>query len=161
MCRAHKWASAPADRSTAQGRRGFVLVAALIAIVLIGALAVGVLFATTEDTRAGSSAVARDIALMATESATAMTISDPSTTLPGLIGPAGTVFHRVDGLGSPVIVHITRLDSALYWIVADAVPDRVHLGARRRIGVVVNAVEGVDRSITIDPILQRSWSELF
>jgi len=161
MCRAHAWASAASDRSTAQGRRGFVLVAALIAIVLIGALALGVLFATAEDTRAGSSAVARDIALMATESATAMTISDRSTTLPGLIGPAGTVSHRVDGLGFPVIVYITRLDSALYWIVADAVPDRVHSGASRRIGVVVNAVEGIDRSITIDPILQRSWSELF
>ena len=138
-----------------------MLVAALIAIVLIGALAAGVLFATTEGTRAGRSAIARDIALMATESATAMTISDPSTTLPRLIGGAGTVSHRVDGLGFPVIVYITRLDSATYWIVADAVPDRVHSGARRRIGVIVNAVEGVDRSITIDPILQRSWSELF
>jgi hypothetical protein len=150
-----------ADRPTVRDRCGFVLVAALMAIVLIGALATGVLFATTEDTRAGSTAAARDIALMATESAIAMTITDPTTPLPGLIGPPATISHQVDGYGPRVIVYITRLDSAMYWIVADAAPDRGHSGAGRRIGIVVNTVEGADRSITIDPILQRPWSELF
>jgi hypothetical protein len=138
-----------------------VLVAALMAIVLIGALVTGVLFATTEETRAGSTAAARDIALMATETAIAMTITDPTTPLPGLIGPLGTISHQVDGLGPRVIVYITRLDSAMYWIVADAAPDRVHSGAARRIGIVVNAVERADGSTTVDPILPRPWSELF
>jgi hypothetical protein len=138
-----------------------VLVAALLAIVLIGALAAGVLFATTEDMRAGSSAVARDVALLATESAIAMTITDPTTTLPGVIGSSGTVSYQLEGPGLPVIVYITRLDSAMYWIVADATPDRAHSGVRRRIGIIVRTVEGGDGSIIIDPILQRSWSELF
>jgi hypothetical protein len=142
-------------------RCGFVLVAALMAIVLIGALVTGVLFATTEDTRAGSTAAARDIALMAAESAVATTITDRTTPLPDLIGPTGTISHQVDGSGPRVIVYVTRLDSAMYWIVADAAPDRGHFAAGRRIGIVVNAVEGADRSITIDPILQRPWSELF
>jgi type II secretory pathway pseudopilin PulG len=152
---------AAACRPTAHGREGFVLVAALLAIVLIGALAVGVMFATTEDTRAGSSAVARDIALMAAESAIAMAITNRTTVLPGLIGPSGTMSHQVEGSGPSVIVYITRLDSAMYWIVADATPDGVHSGARRRIGIIVTAVESGDRAITLDPVFERAWSELF
>jgi hypothetical protein len=132
-----------------------------MSMVLIGALAAGVVFATTEDTKAGSTAVARDIALMATESAIATKISDPTTVLPGSIGPAGTISYDVGGPGSRVIVYITRLDSAMYWIVADAVPDTVHSGATSRIGVVVNAVKNADGSTTINPTFQRAWSELF
>jgi hypothetical protein len=132
-----------------------------MAMVLIGALAAGVVFATTEDTKAGSTAVARDIAMMATESAIATKISDPTTVLPGTIGPAGTMPYQVGGPGSRVIVYITRLDSAMYWIVADAIPDTVHSGATSRIGVVVNAVKSDDGSTIINPTFQLAWSELF
>ena len=148
-------------RKAALDPRGFVLVAALIAIVLIGAIAAGVVFATTEDTKAGSAGIARDIALMASESAIAVTLGDPDLTLPDPIGVAGTVSRRLDQDGSTVIVYITRLDSAIYWIVGDAEPDRAHAGARRRIGVVVNGVKRDDGSIAIDPVSQRYWSELF
>jgi hypothetical protein len=148
-------------RSCETSRRGFVLVAALIAIVLIGAIAAGVVFATTEDTKAGSAGIARDLALMATESAIAVSLSDPDLTLPSPIGVAGTLSHRLDEDGSTVTIYITRLDSAIYWIVADAVPDPARAGARRRIGVVVNAVKRDDGSIAIDPISERYWSELF
>ena len=140
---------------------GFVLVTALLAIVLIAALATGVLFATTEDTRSGVAGTARDIALIAGESALAMTIVNPGSPLPAAIGVAGATSQRVDGLDVPVTVYVTRLDSTTYWIVADAIPDAVHSGAGRRVGVIVNAVERADRSIAIEPILQRAWSELF
>ena len=149
------------DLPIAQDRRGFVLVTALMATVLIGALAAGVVFATTEDTKVGRTAVARDIALMGTESAIATKISDPTTALPGSVGPAGTMSYQVGDPGSRVIVYITRLDSAMYWIVAEAIPDTVHSGATSRIGVVVNAVKNDDASTTINPIFQRAWSELF
>lgn len=151
----------PPDLPIAQNRRGFVLVAALMAMVLIGALAAGVVFATTEDTKAGSNAVARDIALMATESAIATKISDPTTALPGSIGPGGTISYQLGGPGSRVIVYITRLDSAMCWIVAEAIPDTVHSGATSRIGVITNAVKNADGSTTINPTFQRAWSELF
>jgi len=54
-----------------------VLIAALLTMVLIGALAVAALFATNEDTKSGATGVDRDVALIAAESAIAMTMSDP------------------------------------------------------------------------------------
>ena len=148
-------------RSPRLERKGFVLVAVLIAIVLIGAIAASVIFATTEDTRAGSAGIARDMALIATESAIAVTLGDPGLALPSPIGVAGTVSHRLDEDGSAVTIYITRLDSAIYWIVADAVPDRARSGARRRIGVLVTAVKRDDGFMAIDPVSERYWSELF
>jgi type II secretory pathway pseudopilin PulG len=148
-------------RPSRRDRKGYVLVAALLAMVLIGALAVAALFATGEDTKAGTSGVARDLALMTAESAIAMTMTEPTPMLPGSIGVAGTTSNTIQGLGVPVVVYITRLDSTLYLIVAEAVADPSRAGARRRIGVVVNAVFGPEGSIVIDPILERPWSELF
>jgi Tfp pilus assembly protein PilX len=149
------------DRRMAGDRRGYVLIAALLAMVLIGALAVGTLFATNEDTRSGATGVDRDVALIAAESAIAMTMAEPAPTLPASIGVVGTTSNRMEGLELPVLVHITRLDSTMYWIVAEAGADHSHSGARRRIGVLVNAVPDANGSIVIDPISERSWSELF
>jgi hypothetical protein len=56
---------------------------------------------------------------------------------------------------------MTRLDSAVYWIVADAQPDRFHSGARRRVALLVTARAPVDGSLTVTPIPERPWSELF
>lgn len=154
-------ASAPEDRSGKSSHDGFVLVGVLLAIVLIGALVAGALFAVTEDTRAGATSVGRDVALIAAESAIGITMRDRLADLPALIGTAGTTTSRVDGYGVPVIVYITRLDSALYWVVADAVADPDRSGARRRIGIVVTSVRAPDGSILIDPISERWWAELF
>jgi hypothetical protein len=138
-----------------------VLVGVLLAIVLIGALVAGALFAVTEDTRAGATGVARDVSLIAAESAIGITMRDRLAILPAVIGPAGTTASRVDGSGVPVVIYITRLDSALYWIVADVVGDPDRSGARRRIGIVVKSAQAPDGSIVIDPISERWWTELF
>jgi hypothetical protein len=61
----------------------------------------------------------------------------------------------------PVVVHVTRLDSTLYWIVADAADSSSRFGVSRRIGVAVRVLIAPDHSITIDRISERSWSELF
>jgi hypothetical protein len=140
---------------------GFVLVGVMLAIVLIGALMAGALFAVTEDTRAGATGVARDVALIAAESAIGMTMRDRPADLPVVIGTAGTTASRVEWSGVPVIVYITRLDSALYWVVADVAADPDRSGARRRIGIVVTSVHAPDGSISIDPISERWWAELF
>jgi type II secretory pathway pseudopilin PulG len=142
-------------------RRGFVLVAALLAIVLIGGLAAGVLFAVTADTRAASTGVAREVARIAAESAIAVTIGGPPRALPVSTGVDGTVSRTVEDAGAPVVVYITRLDSAIYWIVADVTPDRMHFGSRRRVGALVKAVYAADGSMSMSPVSQRWWSELF
>ena len=149
------------NRRGGRDRKGYVLVAALLAMVLIGALAVAALFATNEDAESGAAGVDRDLALIAAESAIAITITTPNATLPTSIGVVGTRSHTVDGFGVPVAVYVTRLDSTMYSIVAEAVVDLSHPGARRRIGMVARPVQDTHGSILIDPISERPWSELF
>ena len=147
--------------SSKSNHDGFVLVGVLLAIVLIGALVAGALFVVTEDTRAGATGAARDVSLIAAESAIGITLRDRLADLPLVIGPAGTTASRVDESGVPVIIYITRLDSALYWVVADVVADPDRSWARRRIGIAVASVQTPDGSIAIDPISERWWAELF
>jgi type II secretory pathway pseudopilin PulG len=148
-------------RETTRARRGFVLVAAVLALVLIAALAAAVLFTTGEETRAGSVGIKRAHALVACESALATAITGAGIQLPSSIGVSGTTSSRVDSDGWEVVVYVTRLDSAIYWIVADVTPASSGSAARKRVGVFVRAVARDDHSITIDPISEQAWAELF
>ena len=148
-------------RGAQRDRKGFALAAALLAVVLIGALVAGVLFATTEETRAGAVGVDREVALNACEAAIAMTLTDPGLRLPDSIGVEGTLSSRVGGPGPEIIVYITRLDSTIYAIVAESVPELGSAGGARRIGVVVRVSVAADSSVTIDPISERPWFEVF
>ena len=152
----------PITRQLPQGGpKGFALAAALLAVVMIGGLIVGVLFATTEETWVGAAGMNGEIARHACESAIAMTITDPGLRLPDSIGVGGTVSAPVGGLEPPIIVYITRLDSALYSIVAEMAPRSASTAATRRFGVVVKASIPGGRSIAVDPISERPWLELF
>jgi hypothetical protein len=148
-------------QSRHRDRQGFALAAALLSIVLIGAIIAGVLFATTEETRAGAAGVAHEVASNACESAIVMTITDPGLTLPDSIGIAGAISRVANELGPTVVVYITRLDSTLYSIVAETVATAPDQGARIRLGIVAKASVAADHSITIVPILERPWSDLF
>jgi hypothetical protein len=74
---------------------------------------------------------------------------------------SGTRATAIEGFDLPVVVHVTPLDSTLYWIVADAADPSSGSGVSRRIGVAVRVLIAPDHSITIDRISERSWSELF
>jgi hypothetical protein len=142
-------------------RKGFALAAALLAVVLIGALVAGVLFATTEETKAGAIGVDREAALYACEAAIAITITDPALRLPDSIGVQGTISNHIGGRGPEIIVYITRLDSTMYSILAESVPELGGAGGAHRIGVVVTSSIAADGSIAIDPISERPWFEVF
>jgi type II secretory pathway pseudopilin PulG len=142
-------------------RTGFALLAALLALLLIAALIAGVFGATTEETRIGSSASARQVALLGAESAIEGAITALSMAPDDSIGVGETRSRPVDGLGLPVVVHVTRLDSSLYWLVAQAGDTASSFGISRRIGVVVRLINLPGHSITIDRIQERAWSELF
>ncbi|MDQ6872502.1 MAG: hypothetical protein M3037_10915 [Gemmatimonadota bacterium] len=142
-------------------RKGFALAAAILAVVLIGALVAGVLFAATEETRAGAVEVDRLVALDACEAAVAMIITDPGLQLPRSIGVEGAISGRIGGLGPEVVVYITRLDSALYSILAETPPKPGSRAGAHRVGVVVKSSIAADGSITIDPISERPWFEVF
>jgi len=150
-----------ARSSQREGRRGFALAAALLALLLISALITGVLFATTEETRVGIASAERQLALSAAESAVEMTIAGRNIDSVASVGVSGTRTIAVGGFGPTVMVHITRLDSTLYWMVADASAPPPDSRVSRRIGVVVRVLRGADHSIVIDRISERSWSELF
>jgi hypothetical protein len=136
-------------------------VAALLAIVLIAALAAGGLFATTETTKAGAAGVIRERALIASESALVTAITNAGTQLPQPIGVGATTSYRADADEWEVVVYITRLDSAMYWIVADAREPTSVIGAGKRMGVFVKTATRDDHSISIDPISELPWAELF
>ena len=142
------------------GRKGFALAAALLAVVLIGALVGGVLFATAEETRVGAVGADREVALNACEAAIALTITDPDLRLPDSIGVEGTISRHVGGPGPEIIVYITRLDSALYSILAESVPELGSAGGAHRIGVVVRS-SIADDHMTIVPISERPWFGVF
>jgi hypothetical protein len=143
------------------GRKGFALAAAILAIVLIGALVAGVLFATTEETRVGAVEMDREITLDACEAAIATTVTDPGLRLPESVGVEGTISGRIGGLGPEIIVYITRIDSTHYSILAESGPKPGTAGGAHRVGVVVKSSLAADRSITIDPISERPWFEVF
>jgi type II secretory pathway pseudopilin PulG len=142
-------------------RKGFALVAAILAVVLIAALVAGVLFATTEETRASTVAGDREVALDACDAAIAMAITEPGVLLPDSIGVGGMIASRAGGHGPEVIVYITRLDSALYSILAESVRAPGSVGSAHRIGVVVRSSIATDHSIVIYPISERPWFEVF
>ena len=141
-------------------RDGFALLAALLATLLIAALVTGAFSATTEETRIAAAAADRQAALTSAESAIEQgisTLSSPSET-PMSIGET-----RQWGIAGPgeIVVHITRLDSSRYWIVAAAGSNSSSSGISRRIGVVVRTRDMAGHSISIDRISERGWSELF
>jgi hypothetical protein len=142
-------------------RKGFALAAALLALLLVSALVTGVFVAATEETRVGIAGVERHLAFVAAESAIETTIATFRADTTAAIGLGGSKTIAIGDLEVPVIVYVTRLDSALYWIVADAGASPVEARASRRIGVLVRAVAAPDHSITIDRISERWWSELF
>lgn len=144
-----------------RGRDGLALAAVLLMLLLIAALVAGVFSATTEETHIGVAAAGRQTALLSAESALEVSISALPTVAYDAMAVGETRDRRVDGLLAPVVVHVTRLDSSLYWLVADAGELAPASGIARRIGVIVRARSESGHSITIDRISDRGWAELF
>lgn len=137
------------------------LAAVLLVLLLVAALVAGVFSATIEETHIGAAASGRLTALLSAESALEATISALPTAAYDAMEVGETRAREFAGLAAPVVVHVTRLDSSLYWLVADAGELAPASGVARRIGVVVRARGGSGASITIDRIPDRGWAELF
>lgn len=148
-------------KSTVINRRGFVLAAALLVIVLIAVLVAGVLFATIEESRIADGAQLRDRALIAAESAVSGAVAGWIDRSAQAIGVGGRELSTISDGPMSVALTITRLDSTLYSLVAQARSTSSERAAERRIGVVISVRKSVDGSVRIDPISERWWSELF
>jgi Tfp pilus assembly protein PilX len=144
----------------AHERKGFVLAAALLAVLLIAALVAGVFFASTEATRMGVATSDRQLALSAAESSIERRIAAWSAVAEG--ASVGETRSASDGAGGmPAAVYVTRLDSSVYWIVADAGPPRAASSIGSRIGVLVRVSTSPDGSSSVHRIPGRWWSEIF
>lgn len=140
---------------------GFAIPAALLAVLVIAALIAGVFSATTEETRIAVAAADRQTALVSAESAIEIAITALSASADDTIEVGETRAQRIEELDVPAVVYVTRLDSVLYWLVADAGATSPNSGVARRVGVVVRSKKGSGDSIIVERIPERGWSELF
>lgn len=140
-------------------RKGFVLAAALLVVLMIAVLVAGVFLATMEEGHIARTSEAREQALLAAESA----LGDAIATWPDRqaqpTGVAGEDLSTISETGMPVTLTVTRLDSTLYSIVAEAHSSSSHSQTIRRIGVIVSIKNGVDNPTAVAPIPERWWSE--
>jgi hypothetical protein len=141
-------------------RRGFVLAAALLVILLIAALVAGVFVATTEESQLASTSATREQALVAAELALAASMGSWRHGASQQIGVAGQQLSTISDGPMRVSLTMTRLDSTLYSIVAEARSASSHTQAIRRVGVIVSVRISADSSILVVPIEDRWWSEL-
>jgi len=129
--------------------------------MLIAALVVSVFLAAMEESRMSGAAAGKQLALSAAESAIETTIATWSSNPADPIGIEGIRSSVIEGFGPPVTVIVTRLDSSLYWIVAESGSLSSQSSAMRRIGAIISVPAAPDHSITIDRIGERWRSELF
>ena len=140
-------------------RKGFVLAAALLVVLMIAVLVAGVFLATMEEGHIVRTSEAREQALIAAESALAEAITTWPDRAAQPIGVAGEELSTISDTRMPVTLVVTRLDSTLYSIVAEARSSSSHSQAIRRIGVIVSVKNGVDNPSGVAPIVERWWSE--
>jgi len=140
-------------------KRGFVLAAALLVILLIATLVAGVFVATAEETQITSTSATRAQALVAAESALAGELGSWNHRASQQIGIGGSELSTVSDGQMGVRLTTTRLDSTLYSIVAEARSPSSNSRAIRRVGVIVIVKIAADSSINVDPIPDRWWSE--
>jgi Tfp pilus assembly protein PilX len=145
----------------ATDRSGFALALALLATILIAAVLAALFFAVNQDTRTGSAIARRDHSLAAAESALEGGLEQLRSNPPADSPPGSAESRTILADGEPAVVHITRLDSGLFWLVAVVGNDGDPVAPARRIGAVVTQFRGSSDSISIVRVVERGWSELF
>lgn len=123
-------------------RRGFALTVALVAIVIIGALIVGVFFAATQEYRIGRNTVLQARALTAAEYGLNNIVSTgqwrKSWNNTAIVGKVDTTMPYAPGDGSVDTVRVTYLGNGEFAITSEGrVGTIVGAQARKRLGAVV------------------------
>jgi hypothetical protein len=120
-------------------RSGFAVATALFTLVVVGALAMGTLFAATHELRAGSDAIQQARAIMAAELGLEQTIATWNREWNGALARG---YGRTSTLSTPegarMTVHLTRLADELFLVMSDARAGP----ARRRLSRVVTLDPG-------------------
>ena len=131
------------SRTVGRAQDGFVLPAAIIALVLLATLVVGVLFVATEELRAGRSDVADQRALTLAEWGIEQTIATWAATRQTALAVGTTMRADVPSPadGDGVVVTVTRTQRRALWVVARAsARDGRALPARRAVGTSLRLI---------------------
>jgi hypothetical protein len=144
-------------------RRGFVLVAALVALVIIAVIVTGAFFASGQELVVARNELRDQQAFSYAEYAAAKAVESWSVAVADSItvGQAKRVATLPRGmLDSDVFV--TKLDTALYLVSADArLRPADASGLHRRVGILVQTIQG---GAPVNPPVRVSghaWSELY
>ncbi|HVS61061.1 MAG TPA: hypothetical protein VHE82_10260 [Gemmatimonadaceae bacterium] len=142
-------------------RDGFALAAALLAVVLIGALVAALVFGANEETKISAATGSRRRTLLAAESALERELATVSVASLEAM-PTGSASSRATSSFSiPVQLYVTRLDSSRFWLVTVAIEGTRTSGAASRVGLIARIVRDSAGSRTMVRIPERWWAELF
>jgi len=144
-------------------RRGFVLVAAIVALVLIALLITGAFFASGQDMAVTRAELRDQQAFAYAEFALASSLQGWDAAARDLMKVGETV--ALQPATDPPLessVFITKLDSALYVVVAEARMTTADAFAlRRRIGMTVRSVHNGAPVSPPERVAEQAWSELY
>lgn len=136
-----------------RARRGYVLVLAILALVVVGGLIVATHVAVNLEHSMAAAAVNRQRAFAASEHGLWTSVSEWGAAN-FTLAPGGATTKVVRVLRDSAVVTIVRLNDRLYWVVADAAVG----DARRRTAVNVRVIVDSTGS-RVEPV-RRSWVEL-
>ena len=144
-------------------RRGFALAAALVALVLIGVLVTGALFASSQETRASAAELADEKAFAFAERAAVSAVAAWACPECDLM-PVGSVIIRTPIPSPPLesTVYITRLDSAVFLITGEGrIVDNGSIRAKRRVSIAVAITRDSLGGTSAARLRKQYWSAAY
>ena len=146
-------------------RSGIVLPAALICVVLIGALVAGAFIATTEETRMSANAVSDESALDAAETSVENRIAQWDAPFADSLALGTMRMAATSSSQFPSTTWVIRLDSTLFWVVAESRGADQTGGhattVRQRVAVLVRTAKDSAGATSVFPLDQRAWAALY
>ena len=144
-------------------RRGFVLVAAIVALVLIALLITGAFFASAQDLAVTRAELRDQQAFAYAEYSLANSLQGWDSAAGEAMSVGETVtLQPADDPPLESSVFITKLDTALYMVVAEGRMTTADAYAlRRRVGIMVSAVRDGARVSPAERVAELAWSELY
>lgn len=144
-------------------RKGFALLAALFALILLGALSTAMVFAAGEETRASAGKLGATRAIAAVEDVLANTVANADWVTAMQLRPGQHIASHVT-VPEKVAVTIVRLDTTCFFVQAvtpDPSAGPVNGRIVRRVGLTIEV--GADSAGIIRPLRvpKRGWVELF
>lgn len=146
-------------------RAGFALAAALVAVILFGALIAGAFVATTEESRVSLNAELAERSLNAAESAAEGDVAGWASQQADSLIAGQRKSRSWTSNGVPLTTTLIRLNGVLFLLAGEATGiDHSAAGVpsiRRRIGILLRRVADSTGRGSLLRLEERAWSELF